>query len=72
MADAPEIMTTKEAADFCRFGDDTIRRWVKLGRLRVMRSGKRGQMRFRRSDVIAALDRYEYGDDQPRRDPSMG
>lgn len=67
---ANEIMTVKEVAALYRFTDETVRRWVRLGRLRVHRVGN--EIRFRRRDVIAAMERFEYGEDKPKRDASMG
>lgn len=70
MADQPDIMTVKEVAALYRFDVETVRRWVRMGRLKPMRLGN--QMRFKRSVVIRAMDSYEYGDDGRNRDPSMG
>jgi len=66
----PDIMTTKEVAALYRFEVETVRRWVRMGRLRALRVGS--QMRFRRKDVVNAMERFEYGEDQPKHDPSMG
>lgn len=70
MANQPDIMTTKEVAALYRYDEATVRRWVKLGRLKAMRMGN--ELRFKRSVVIQAMETYEYGDDRRKRDPSMG
>lgn len=67
------LLNVKEVASMWGVNEETVRRWVRLGRLPVLRI--MGTMRFRRRDVIAAAEKYEHGDpDQDRRrdDPSMG
>ena len=67
---AAPLMTAKEVALFLRVEVRTVRRWVYLGRLRSLRVGM-GHLRFRRSEVIRAIERAE--DEEPQRaDPSMG
>jgi excisionase family DNA binding protein len=70
MAETP-LMTTKEVATLTQFEPRTVRRWVSMGRLKALRIGH--EMRFRRADVLSALERFEYGgNDDPKRDASMG
>ena len=52
---ANQTLTTKELADLYRFKPETIRRWFRMGRLRATREGN--QLRFRREDVDAAMNR---------------
>lgn len=67
MAEKPEIMTCKEVASLWRFEPQTVRRWVTMGRLKALRIGN--HMRFRRADVIAAMERYEHGEPVERHGP---
>jgi len=64
------MMTVKEVATLLRVEPRTVRRWVDLGRLRPVRVGALGHIRFRRSDVLRTLERVEW--EEPRHDPSMG
>lgn len=49
-----DLLTTAAAADLLHVSDETLRRWVDAKRIRhiVLPSG---QLRFRRSDIEAAL-----------------
>lgn len=63
-------MTKKEAAELMRVEPRTVQRWISLGRLPVIRIGF--TVRIRRSDLLNAMEKYEYGDPHPPHDPSMG
>ena len=54
MAPETDLCTTKVAASMLDVTPDTVRRWVKEGRLAPVRLPS-GRMRFRRSDVEAQL-----------------
>jgi len=47
------LWTAREAADYLRVAPDTVRRWVREGRLAAARAGR--LLRFRRADVDAVL-----------------
>jgi excisionase family DNA binding protein len=67
-----ELMTVKSAAALVQVTPHTIYRWIKLGRLRPLRTPG-GQVRFERGAVLAAIERYEYGDPGGgERDAAMG
>ncbi len=46
-----ETITVREAAEICRVEERTIRDWIKQGKLKAMRLGKR--YRLERADVEA-------------------
>lgn len=48
-------LPTKDVAALYRFDVETVRRWVRMGRLRAMRVGS--QMRFSPRDVADAMNR---------------
>ena len=55
----PEWLTTKEAAEYARCSQDTIRRLVKIGSLKVARLTNRGkgEMRFRQEWIDHCLEK---------------
>jgi excisionase family DNA binding protein len=69
MEDKDKMLTVKEVATCMRVEPRTVLRWMHLGRLRARRIGK--TVRVRHSDLVRAMDVYEYGAPPPR-DPSMG
>lgn len=69
MPDEP-YMTVKQVAQLMQVEPQTVRRWVKLRRLNPLRVGQ--TIRFKRADLMTALEKYEYGDPNPPHDPSMG
>lgn len=50
---APDVMTPREAAEYLRFGESTVRQWARLGRLPGIRIG--GRLRFRRQALLKWL-----------------
>ncbi len=50
---APDLLTTAEAAAFAKLTAETLREWIADGKLRAVRAGKR--YRIRRADLEAAL-----------------
>lgn len=70
------LMTRGEVAAFTRFGLRTIDRWMQRGWLKYIKLPN-GQIRFRRQDVINAMDRsedeqFKSSRVQGNNDPSMG
>lgn len=51
------LLTTKEAAEFLRVSEASIRRWADAGTLRSYSVGDRGERRFMRDDLLAYLKR---------------
>ena len=49
----PELLTILEAAEYLKVDPSTIRRWIKSGRLRVLRPGPR-TVRVLRSELFGA------------------
>lgn len=58
MRSAEDLLTTAEVAEEYRVSTMTVRRWVKAGRLAASQLPS-GTLRFRRSDVEAALQPVE-------------
>lgn len=48
-AASSEYMSTAEAATFARVSGDTLRRWVKDGKLEAFKAGR--ELRFKRKDL---------------------
>ena len=56
MTDEP-LLDIKQAALFLNVSETSLRRWTNDGRLACMRVGGRRERRFRRSDLVAFLER---------------
>src|SRR3954463_16496968 len=50
-----DLLDIREAAEFLRVSETSLRRWTNAGRLRCLRIGGRRERRFRRSDLLAFL-----------------
>lgn len=50
-----ELLDIREAAEFLRVSETSLRRWTNAGRLRCLRIGGRRERRFRRVDLLAFL-----------------
>lgn len=67
----PEIMTRGEVAAYLRVSLSTVERMMRSGKLRAVRVC--GQYRFRRCDVLKALDQMFEDEKNPvGHDASMG
>ncbi len=55
MKPSSPLLTTKEAADFLRVSEASIRRWADAGKLKCYYVGDRGERRFMREDLLAYL-----------------
>ena len=51
------MMSKKETAEFCKVSLATINRWMKDGRLRYLKLGRR--VLFNQEHVLADLERHE-------------
>jgi excisionase family DNA binding protein len=54
-AQTPELLDIREAAEFLRVSETSLRRWTNAGRLPCLRVGGRRERRFRRSDLLAFI-----------------
>jgi len=53
--ESPELLDIREAADFLRVSETSLRRWTNAGRLPCLRIGGRRERRFRRDDLLAFI-----------------
>jgi excisionase family DNA binding protein len=51
------LLTTKEAAEFLRVSEASMRRWAEAGTLKSYFVGNRGERRFNLEDLLAYLKR---------------
>src|SRR5712692_8770713 len=54
-ADGAELLDIREAAEFLRVSETSLRRWTNAGRLSCLRIGGRRERRFRRADLLAFI-----------------
>src|SRR4030088_1059828 len=47
-----ELLDIREAAEFLRVSETSLRRWTNAGRLPCLRIGGRRERRFRRADLL--------------------
>jgi len=52
---AAELLDIREAAEFLRVSETSLRRWTNAGRLPCLRIGGRHERRFRRDDLLAFI-----------------
>src|SRR5256885_9380666 len=50
-----ELLDIREAAEFLRVSETSLRRWTNAGRLPCLRIGGRRERRFRRADLLAFM-----------------
>jgi transcriptional repressor of dcmA and dcmR len=50
-----ELLDIREAAEFLRVSETSLRRWTNAGRLPCLRIGGRRERRFRRADLLAFI-----------------
>jgi excisionase family DNA binding protein len=51
----PEILTLKEACELLNCHPNTLRNWDNEGILKAIRFGKRGDRRYKKSDILSIL-----------------
>jgi len=51
----PDLLVPREVAALFRVTPLTVKRWVKSGKLKMVRINTRGDMRFNKIDVLALL-----------------
>lgn len=66
-----EFLNIKQAADFLNVSETSLRRWTNSGSLPCLRVGAKRERRFRRTDLLAFMDR-ENSDSTPIRVPDAG
>ena len=59
MNNLPDLLIAKEVACIFRIAPVTVKRWVKSGKLKVIRVNTRGDMRFNRDDVLDLLKKID-------------
>jgi excisionase family DNA binding protein len=55
-----EIITLAEASEMLGFHPNTLRKWDNQRLLKAIRFGKRGDRRYRKSDVMALLKKNNH------------
>jgi excisionase family DNA binding protein len=55
MQSGTELLDIREAAEFLRVSETSLRRWTNAGRLPCLRIGGRRERRFRRADLLAFI-----------------
>jgi transcriptional repressor of dcmA and dcmR len=61
MTDAEPLLDIKQAAQFLKVSEMSLRRWTNSGRLPCVRVGGKRERRFRRSDLLAFLEHEAIG-----------
>jgi excisionase family DNA binding protein len=56
MNDRDELLNIKQAAEFLKVSETSLRRWTNSGRLACLRVGRKRERRFRRADLLAFLE----------------
>ena len=56
MNDRDELLNIKQAAEFLKVSETSLRRWTNAGRLACLRVGRKRERRFRRADLLAFLE----------------
>ncbi len=56
-----ELLDIRQAADFLKVSEASLRRWTNSGRLACLRVGRRRERRFRRSDLLAFAEHEPSG-----------
>jgi excisionase family DNA binding protein len=51
-----ELLDIKQAAEFLKVSETSLRRWTNSGRLACLRVGRKRERRFRRADLLAFLE----------------
>ena len=56
MSDPEEFLDIKQAAQFLKVSETSLRRWTGSGRVACVRVGRRRERRFRRADLLAFVE----------------
>src|SRR5712692_4730549 len=56
MSDQDELLDIKQAAQFLKVSETSLRRWTNAGRLACLRVGRKRERRFRRTDLLAFVE----------------
>ena len=60
-----ELLDIRQAADFLKVSETSLRRWTNSGRLSCLRVGRRRERRFRRGDLLAFVEQQPGGIREP-------
>src|SRR3989442_8335438 len=56
MGDQDELLDIKQAAQFLKVSETSLRRWTNAGQLACLRVGRKRERRFRRTDLLAFVE----------------
>jgi excisionase family DNA binding protein len=56
-----QLLDIRQAADFLKVSETSLRRWTNAGRLSCLRVGRRRERRFRRADLLAFAEQQPGG-----------
>src|SRR5213594_3600250 len=59
-----DLLDIKQAAQFLKVSETSLRRWTNAGRLTCLRVGRKRERRFRRTDLLA------FAEEQPAAGPA--
>jgi transcriptional repressor of dcmA and dcmR len=65
MSDQEVLLDIKQAAQFLRVSETSLRRWTNSGLLASLRVGQRRERRFRRADLVAFMEHHPAGSTRP-------
>lgn len=65
-----DLLDIKQAAQFLKVSETSLRRWTNSGRLACLRVGHRRERRFRRTDLLAFAEEQPVG--EPQRSTASG
>ena len=57
-----DLLDIKQAAQFLKVSETSLRRWTNAGRLACLRVGHKRERRFRRADLLAFVEQQPAGD----------
>jgi len=55
--DIPELLTLHEACEALKCHPNTLRQWDNKGILKAVRIGARGDRKYRKTDIVALLEK---------------
>src|SRR5438034_7926008 len=53
-----DLLDIKQAAQFLKVSETSLRRWTNAGRLAFLRVGRKRERRFRRADLLAFMEEH--------------
>lgn len=55
-SDIPQLLTLRDAAEILKCHPNTLRNWDKIGLLKAIRIGSRGDRRYKKEDFVRFLN----------------